>query len=64
MGSLVISIFLYACESGNFTAELDQRKAGLLRSDATERLQNILYKDYATNIAVHRKIQATTEEYA
>ena len=29
MPSFVTSMFLYSCESGTFTAELEQRKAGL-----------------------------------
>ena len=38
MRSLVVSIFLYACESRTLTAELEKR-----------RLLNISYKDHVTN---------------
>ena len=64
MRSLVISIFLYACESWTLTAELETEK----RTQAFEmrcyrRLLNISYKDHITNEEVRRKIQAAIGEY-
>ena len=62
MGSLVISIFLYACESWTITAEFEKgRQAFEMR--CYRRLLNILYKDQVTNEEVCRKIQAASEEY-
>ena len=55
MRSLVISIFLYACESWTLTAELEMR--------CYRRLLNIPYKDHVTNEEVRRKIQAAIGEY-
>ena len=62
MRSLVISIFLYTCESWTLTAELEKR------TDAFEmrcyrRLLNISCKDHVTNEEVCRKIQAAIGEY-
>ena len=57
MRSLVISIFMYACESWTLTAELEKRtQAFEVRS--YRRLLNISYKDHVNNEDVHRKIQA------
>ena len=57
MRSLVISIFLYACESWTLTAELEKRtKAFEMR--CYRRLLNISYKDHVTNNEVRRKFQA------
>ena len=62
MRSLVISIFLYACESWTFTAELEKRtQAFEMRCYRT--LFNISYKDHVTNEEVRRKIQAAIGEY-
>ena len=62
MRSLVISIFLYACESWTLTAELEKKKqASEVR--CYRRLLNILYKDHVTNEEVRRKIQAVIGEY-
>ena len=48
MRSLVISIFLYACESWTLTAELEKRtQAFEMRS--YRRLLNVSYKDHVTN---------------
>ena len=47
MRSLVISIFLYACESWTLTAQL----------------LNIFYKVHVTNEEVRRKIQASIKAY-
>ena len=62
MRSLVISIFLYACESWTLTAELEKRmQAFEMRS--YRKLLNISYKDHVTNKEVRRKIQAAIGEY-
>ena len=59
--SLVISIFLYACESWTLTTELEKRtQAFEMRCYC--RLLNILYKDHITNEKVHRKIQSAIME--
>ena len=55
--SLVISIFLYACES-----ELEKR-AQAFEMRCYRRLLNISYKDHVTNEEVRRKIQAAIGEY-
>ena len=60
MRSLVISIFLYACES--WTAELEKRTQAF-EMRCYHRLLNISYKDHVTNEEVHRKIQAAIGEY-
>ena len=60
--SLVISIFLYACESWTLTAELEKRTQ-TFESRCYRRLLNISYKDHATNEKFHRKVQAAIGEY-
>ena len=62
MRSLVISIFLYACESCTLTAELEKRMQAF-EMRCYRRLLNISYKDHATNEEVRRKIQAAIGEY-
>ena len=62
MHSLVISIFLYACESWNLTAELEKRTQAF-EMRCYRRLLNISYKDHVTNEEVRRKIQAAIGEY-
>ena len=57
MHSLVISIFLYACESWTLTAELEKRRQAF-EMKCYRRLLNILYKEHVTNEEVRRKIQA------
>ena len=62
MRSLVISIFLYACESWTLTTELEKRtQAFEMRCYC--RLLNISYKDHVTNEEVRRKIQIAIGEY-
>ena len=62
MRSHVISIFLYACESWNLTAELEKRtKAFEMR--CYRKLLNIPYKDHVTNKEVRRKIKAAIGKY-
>ena len=62
MRSLVISIFLYACESSTLTAELEKRTHAF-EMRCYRRLLNISYKDHVTNEEVRRKIQAAIGEY-
>ena len=62
MRSLVISIFLYACESWTSTAELEKRMQAF-EMRCYQRLLNISYKDHVTNEEVRRKIQAAIGEY-
>ena len=62
MLSLVISIFLYACESGTLTAELEKRTQAF-ETRCYRRLLNISYKYHVTNEEVCRKIQAAIGEY-
>ena len=62
MRSLVIFIFLYACESWTLIAELEKRTRAF-EMRCYRRLLNILYKDNVTNEDVRRKIQAAIGEY-
>ena len=62
MRPLVISIFLYACESLTLTAELEKRTQAF-EMRCYRRLLNISYKDHVTNEEVRRKIQAAIGEY-
>ena len=62
MRSLVISIFLYACESWTLTEELEKRTQAF-EMRCYRRLLNISYKDHVTNEEVRRKIQAAIGEY-
>ena len=62
MRSLVISIFLYACESWTLTAELENRTQAF-EMRCYRRLLNISYKDHVTNEEVRRKIRAAIGEY-
>ena len=61
MRSLVISIFLYACESWTLTAELEKRTQAF-EMRCYRRLLNISYKDHVTNEEVRRKIQTAIGE--
>ena len=62
MRSLVISIFLYACESWTLTAELEKRTQAF-EMRCYRSLLNISYKDHVTNEEVRREIQAAIGEY-
>ena len=62
MRSLVIFIFLYACESWTLTAKLEKRTQAF-EMRCYRRLLNISYKDHVTNEEVHRKIHAAIGEY-
>ena len=61
MRSLVISIFLYACESWILTAELEKRTQAF-EMRCYRGLLNISYKNRVTNEEVRRKIQAAIGE--
>ena len=60
--SLVISIFLYACESWTLTAQLEERLQAF-EMRCYRRLLNISYKDHVTNEEVRKKIQTVIGEY-
>ena len=62
MHTLVISIFLYACESWTLTEELAERTQAF-EMRCYRRLINISYKDHVTNEEVRRKIQAAIGKY-
>ena len=62
MRSLVISIFMYACESWTLTAELE-KSTQAFEMRCYRRLLNISYKDHVTNEEVRRKIRAAIGEY-
>ena len=55
LGSLVTSIFVYACESWTLTAELQRIQAMKIR--CYRKILHISYKDHATNEQVRAKIQ-------
>ena len=55
MRSLVTSIFLYACESGTLTAELQRIRAMEMR--CYRKILHISYKDHVTNEELCAKIQ-------
>ena len=69
MRSLVISIFVYACESWTLTAELEKKKKQKKKKTQAfgmrcyPRLLNFSYNDHVTNVQVRRKIQAAIREY-
>ena len=56
MRSLVTSIFLYACESWTFKAEL-QRRIQAMEMRCHRKILRISYKDHVTNEKVRAKIQ-------
>ena len=60
MCSLVISIFMYACESWTLTAELEKRMQAF-EMRCYRRLLNISYKDHVTNEEVRRKISHSSK---
>ena len=59
MRSLVTSIFLYACESWIFTAELQRRIKGM-EMRCYRKILHISYEDHVTNEEVRAKIQQAT----
>ena len=62
MRSLVISIFLYACESWTLTAELE-KKTQAFEMRYYRKLLSITLKDHVTNEDERRNIQAVIGKY-
>ena len=62
MRSLVISIFLYACESWTLTADTE-RRIRALEMRCFRKLLNINYSDHITNEEVKRRIQQKIGPY-
>ena len=60
MRTLILSTFLYACESWTLTAEIE-RKIQALEMICYKRLLNISYKDHVTNEETRNRIQNATE---
>ena len=56
MQTLILSTFLYACESRTLTAEIE-RRIQALEMRCYRRLLNISYKDHVTNEEVRNRIQ-------
>ena len=56
MRSLVISMFLYACESWTLTAEL-QRRIQAIEMRCYSKTLHVSYNDHVTNEEVRAKIQ-------
>ena len=56
MRTLILSTFLYACESWTLTAEIE-RRVQALEIRCYRRLLNLSYKDHVTNGAVCNRIQ-------
>ena len=56
MRSLVTSVFMYACESWNLTAEL-QRRIQAMGIRCYRKILRISYKDHVTNEEVRATIQ-------
>ena len=59
MLTLILSTFLYACESWTLTAEIE-RRIRALEMRCYRRLLNISYKDHVTNEEVRNRIQNAT----
>ena len=62
MRTLILSTFLYACESWTLSAELERRVQGL-EMRCYRRLPNVSYKDHVTNEEVHSRIQNASGEH-
>ena len=60
--SLVISIFLYACESWTLTADL-QRRIQAMEMRCYRRLLNISYTEHITNVEVRSRIERAIGPY-
>ena len=60
--ALILSIFLYACESWTLTAEL-QRKIQAVEMRCFRRLLGMLYTDHITNEEVRRTISRHVKHY-
>ena len=59
MRTVILSTFLYACESWTLTVELE-RRVQALELRCYRRLLNISYKDHVTNEEVRNRIQNVT----
>ena len=59
MRTLILSAFLYACESWTLTTEIE-RRIQALEMRCYRRLLNISYKDHVTNEKVRNRIQNAT----
>ena len=59
MRTLILSTFLYVCESWTLTAEIERRIQALVMR-CYRRLLNISYKDHVTNEEVRNRIQNAT----
>ena len=59
MRALILSIFVYACESWTLTAEIE-RRIQAIEMRCYRRLLNISYKDHVTNEEVRNRIQNAT----
>ena len=59
MRTLILSTFLYACESWTLTAEIE-RRIQALEMRCYRRLLNMSYKDHVTNKEVRNRIQNAT----
>ena len=57
--TLILSTFIYACESWILTAEIE-RRIQALEVRCYRRLLNISYKDHVTNAEIHNRIQNAT----
>jgi len=62
MYSLVISIFLYACESWTLTAEIERKIQGM-EMRCYRKVLNISYKDHITNQEVKNRIRKAIGPY-
>ena len=62
MRSLAVSIFLYACETWTFTAEL-QRRVQAMEMRCYQKILCISYKDHVTNEEVHNRITQAIGPY-
>ena len=56
MRTLILSIFLFACESWTLTVEIE-RRIQALEMRCYRRLLNISYKDHVTTEEIHNRIQ-------
>ena len=57
MRTLILSTFVYACESWILTSEIERRIHWALEMRCYRRLLNISYKDHVTNEEVRNRIQ-------
>ena len=62
MRSLVLAIFLYACETWTLTADLE-RRIEALETKCFRRVLGISYKDHVTNVEVKEKIKTAIGKY-